>query len=335
LYAGHVHDDAHAARMRSACDAWRILPDDDDAAAAMIAADGLDILVDLAGHSPGHRLPVFARKPAPVQATWLDYFDTTGVSEIDYLLTDRVHTPEADAGFVSERIVWLPNCRFAYAPVAAPEPSPPPQDRNGYVTFGSFNRHAKATDGVAALWKSVLDAVPGSRLALRASAYRGGGTVAFVRERWARAGLPIDRIDFLPYAPLADAMHSYRDIDVALDTFPYGGGVTTCDALAAGVPVVTLAGDAMVARQGAALLRAAGQPQWIAQTPADYVRLAAAVAGDARRADVRRDLALGLPASPLGRIAAFAAALERALRAMVEAGPRNGEETRAPLVIEP
>ena len=206
----------------------------------MIAADGLDLLVDLAGHTPGHRLPVLARKPAPVQATWLDYFDTTGVPEIDYMLTDAVHTPASDIGNFSERIVWLPHCRFAYRPALRSASSQAPRRAKGWVTFGSFNRHAKITDHVVAVWKSVLEAVPDSRLELRASAYRGSGTVAWVRERWARSGLPVDRVDFRPYLPLEEALHAYGEIDVALDTFPYNGGVTTCDALWNGVPVITL-----------------------------------------------------------------------------------------------
>ena len=244
--------------MRRAVDAWRDLPADDDAAAATIAADGLDLLVDLAGHAPGHRLAVLARQPAPVQATWLDYFDTTGVAEIDYVLTDPVHTPAYE-----DRAFSRAHRLVAALPLRLPPDRQRRSDRravarSGHVTFGSFNRHAKITDEVLAVWKSVLDAVPGSRLQLRASAYRGAGTVACLREGWAAKGLPVDRIDFRPFVPLADAMAAYRDIDVALDTFPYNGGVTTCDALSMGVPVIALAGDRMIARQSAALLARRG-----------------------------------------------------------------------------
>jgi predicted O-linked N-acetylglucosamine transferase (SPINDLY family) len=323
LYSAFRHDDPAARRMRAACTDWRDLPPDDDAAAAaMIAADGLDLLVDLAGHSPGNRLPVLARKPAWVQATWLDWFDTTGVAAIDYLLTDAVHTPRADAARFRERVVWLPHCRFAYAPVVAPELTPAPRRRNGFVTFGSFNRHAKVSDAVLSLWRSVLDAVPDSRLELRASAYRGQGTVAWLRERWARAGLPVDRITFRPYVPVAEAMRAYGAVDIALDTFPYNGGVTTCDALAQGVPVIALAGDRMIARQSAALLDAAGHPEWVAATPDDYVRLAVELAQAPDYNERRGELFAALPATALCRIPAFTSALESAYRLLIETGPR-------------
>jgi len=159
---------------------------------------------------------------------------------------------------------------------------------------------------------------------LRASAYRGPGTVAWIRERWARAGVPVDRVDFLPYAPLAEALNAYRTIDVALDTFPYNGGVTTCDALAAGVPVVALAGERMIARQSAALLHAAMHPEWIAATPADYVRIAVDLARDPARAARREDVARGVARSPLCLVPAFVAGLERAYRTMIDLGARAG-----------
>jgi predicted O-linked N-acetylglucosamine transferase (SPINDLY family) len=325
LYSAHAHDDDIAYRMRAAADAWRDLPDDDDAAAAAIAADELDLLVDLAGHAPGHRLAVLARRPAPVQATWLDYFDTTGVPEIDYVLTDPVHTPAAESRYFRERIVWLPHCRFVYRPVVASALTAAPSRASGCVTFGSFNRHAKITDEVLAVWKSVLDAVPGSRLQLRASAYRGAGTVAWLRDRWAAAGLPVDRIDFRPFVPLAEAIAAYRDVDVALDTFPYNGGVTTCDALSMGVPVIALEGDRMIARQSSALLRAAGRAEWVAATPDEYVACAARVARSVAAGETREALFRAFPGTPLCRAPEFVVGLERAYRVMIEAGPRGGD----------
>ena len=333
LYSAHPHSDDVATRMRAACDAWRDLPADDDAAAATIAADGLDLLVDLAGHAPGHRLPVLARKPAPVIATWLDYGDTTGVDAVDYLLSDAIHTPAADVAFFSERIVWLPRCRFVYAPIVPRDPAARVRAGDA-VKFGSLNRHAKITPAVLATWTQVLQAVPGSRLELRASAYRGAGTVAWIRERWARAGVPVERVDFLPYAPLVEALNAYRTIDVALDTFPYNGGVTTCDALAAGVPVIALAGERMIARQSAALLHAAMHPEWIAATPADYVRIAVDVARDPARVAQREEFARGVSRSPLCLVPAFVAGLERAYRAMIDLGPRAGGSPASPLEID-
>ena len=333
LYSAFAQDDDVTARMRGAADAWRDLPADDDAAAAMIAADGLDLLVDLAGHSPRHRLAVLARKPAPVQATWLDYFDTSGVPEIDYVLTDAIHTPAAERVHFRERIVWLPESRFVYRPAVAPTLTDAPSRRSGRVTFGSFNRHAKITDAVLRTWKAVLEAVPRSRLSLRASAYRGPGTVAWLRERWRAAGLPVDRIDFLPFVPQEDAIASYREVDVALDTFPYNGGVTTCDALSMGVPVIALAGDRMIARQSAALLHAAGRDEWVTATPDEYVARAVDVARRVAAGEIRAELFHAFPGTALCRAPQFVAALERAYALMIATGPRAGEAL-APIAID-
>jgi predicted O-linked N-acetylglucosamine transferase (SPINDLY family) len=319
--------------MRRAAAAWRDLPADDEAAAATIAADELDLLIDLAGHAPGHRLAVLARKPAPVQATWLDSFETTGVPAIDYFVSDAVHTPDAEAVHFSERLVRLPRCRFAYRSFVATPCTTAPSGTRGFVTFGSFNRHAKITPSVLALWRAVLDAMPESRLLLRASAYRGAGTVEWLRRNWADAGMPVERIDFHPYVPLAEAIAAYRGVDVALDPFPYNGGVTTCDALSMGVPVIALEGDRMIARQSAALLRAAGNAEWIAGSERDYVALAARVAEQVRRGEIRAALHAEFAQSALCDVTAFTAALERAWIALVEQGPRDGHPVEPPLEI--
>lgn len=316
---------AAAEDVRSRVDRWVDLPADDGEAAAAIAGDDLDLLVDLAGHAPGNRLPMLARRPTRVQATWLDWFDTTGTRAIDWLISDAVHTPvESCAGF-TERLVLLPGVRFVYRPAAAIVPSRAPVERNGYVTFGSFNRHAKLTDDVVRTWSQVLAAVPGSRLHLRASAYSAPSTVAFVRERWARLGMPVERIDFAPYVPLPELHAAYAEIDVALDPFPFAGGVTTCDALAHGVPVVTLAGDRMVARQGAALLTAAGRPQWIAPDRHAYVAIAASLAASATLPHLRERLAHDVVRSPLMDAAGFTRALEHAYESMLAADPASRE----------
>jgi predicted O-linked N-acetylglucosamine transferase (SPINDLY family) len=203
LYSAFRHDDAVAARMRSLGEAWRELAADDDEAAAQIASDRLDLLIDLAGHTPGGRLPVLARRPAPVQATWLDYADTTGVPQVDYLLSDAIHTPVEDAAYFTERLVLLTPCRFVYAPSPGAYGAPAAADGGARTTFGCFNRHAKISDETVRLWAALLERLPVSRLVLRASAYGGAGTVAHVREHWARLGLPLDRVELRPYVPLA------------------------------------------------------------------------------------------------------------------------------------
>ncbi len=329
-YAAHPAQGESAARMQQAVDHWRDLPSDDAVAARMIAEDAPDLLVDLAGHAPGNRMPLLARRPARVQATWLDWFDTTGVAAIDYLIGDATHTPPVDAGWFRERLVLLPGARFAYRPPVAIATTPAPARARGQLTFGSFNRHAKLTDEVIDLWAALLGAVPHARLELRASAYRAPSTVALVRRRWAARDVPIERIDFEPFVSL-DAMHAaYAGIDIALDPFPFNGGVTTCDALAHGVPVVTLEGERMIARQGAALLRAAGRSEWIATSRDDYVRIAVGLADSARIDEVRELLVHEFARSPLCDVDGFTRTLERAFVAMIESGPGPGP----PLVVE-
>ncbi|HVE50760.1 MAG TPA: tetratricopeptide repeat protein [Casimicrobiaceae bacterium] len=322
-YAAHPVSGLTAERICNAVDLWRHLPADDEKAAALIASDDCDLLIDLAGHSPGNRLPLLARKPARVIACWLDWFDTTGVDAIDYLIGDAVHTPIAHADRFTERLALTPRCRFVYrAPVLIHE-SPSPAARKGYVTFASFNRHAKITDEVADLWRDILRAIPNARLSLRASAYRSRSSVQWIRERWTARGMPIERVDFAPFVGL-DALHSaYDDVDVALDPFPFNGGVTTCDALAHGVPVVTLEGDAMVARQGAALLTACGRDEWIAKTPADYASIAIKLATTAAP-DERRRIQQSFARSPLTNVATFTRELEALFETMIVTGPGAG-----------
>jgi predicted O-linked N-acetylglucosamine transferase (SPINDLY family) len=333
LYSAHEHRDPIAARMRAACDRWRDLPDDDVQAAQAIAADDIDVLVDLAGHTPGHRLPVLARRPARVQATWLDYFETTGMRAIDCMLSDAIHTPGEEAAHFAERLVLLPGCRFVYAPVVAPVRSPPPSLKNGVVTFGSFNRHAKITDATLALWKAVLDQMPTSRLQLRASAYRGRGTIEWLQQHWAERGLPVERIDFRPYVPIEQAIAAYAELDVALDTSPFNGGVTTCDALSMGVPVVALHGDRMIARQSAALLTAAGCSQWIAASPSDYVRTAIELARSPNLAAIRDELFETFPQTALCDVPRFVATLERTYERLAEIGPHDGDVALPPIDV--
>ena len=328
--AAHPAQGPVAERVRRAVDRWIDLPRDDAQAYAAIADADPDLLVDLAGHAPGNRLPLLARRPARLQAAWLDAFDPSGVPAIDFLLSDAVHTSPAQAPEYGERLVLLPHARFCYRPPLALDATPPPARSRGFVTFGSFNRHAKHTDDVARTWGRVLAAVPGARLSLRSAAYRAASTVAFVRERWRALGVPVERIDFAPFVAL-DAMHAaYGAIDVALDPFPFTGGVTTCDALAHGVPVVSLEGCTMIGRQGAALLRAAGEDATIATTRDAYVAIAAGLAARAADAQARRERASRVAASPLCDVAGFTRALERAFVRMVAAGPGGGP----PLAID-
>ena len=327
LFAYASHPVPEAAAIRTAVDAWRDLPRDDELATQRIAADECDLLVDLAGHAPGNRLPLLARKPAARQATWLDYFDTTGVPAIDFLIGDAWHTPVAHAGRYRERLVLMPEARFAYRPPAAVTPPPSRQGGRG-VAFGSFNRLAKIGDDVVGTWTAILRAMPDATLTLRASAFRSPQTIAHVRERWRALGLPVERVSFVPFVSITDLHASYAGIDIALDTFPFNGGVTTCDALAHGIPVVTLAGERMVSRQGLALLNAARRPNWVAGSRDDYVAIAVSLARNIGADDPRRGLQASIRNAPLFDVDGFAHALERAYVAMIGANPG-----RAPIVV--
>jgi protein O-GlcNAc transferase len=327
-YATYAADGETARRIRASVDAWRVLPANDDEAQRIVEADSIDVLVDLCGHAPGNRLPLLSRRLAVRQATWLDYFDTTGMAAMDFLIGDAVHSPASHAGRFVERLVLLPHARFAYRPPAA-FAARARSDRAGPVVFGSFNRHAKITDVVIDTWAAILDAVPGSRLVLRAAAYRSPSTVAWIRERWRARGIDVTRIAFDPFAGLAELHAAYDAIDLALDPFPFNGGVTTCDALAQGLPVITLEGDRMISRQGSALLGAAGRSRWIARSRDEYIALAVALSHRRTLEAERAALVAEFARSPLCDIAGFTATLERAYAAMLD----DTSLSRAPMPV--
>ncbi|MBL9208848.1 MAG: hypothetical protein JNL92_00170, partial [Opitutaceae bacterium] len=279
-----------------------------------------DILVDLAGHTGmTSRLPLLARRLAPVQVTYLGYPDTTGLPAMDYRFTDGIVDPEGDAeGRASERLVRFAPTAWTYQPPPdAPEPAGLPYATRGYVTFGCFNSPSKITDGMLARWGLLLAAVPGARLRLKGQGMGEAGPRARYAERFGRAGLPADRVDLIERTPdTRSHLAHYREVDIALDTFPYHGTTTTCEALWMGVPVVSLAGDRHASRVGVSLLNAIGRPQWVASTPEDYLRIARELAGDpVALADEARTLRERVRQSPLGDHAGqsrrFAAALRQ------------------------
>ncbi|MCX6951156.1 MAG: hypothetical protein NTV51_03080, partial [Verrucomicrobia bacterium] len=242
-----------------------------------------------------------------------------GLPAMDYRFTDAVADPvgEADA-FATEKLVRFAPTAWSYAPLAgAPEPAPPPCLARGHVTFGCFNNLAKLTDRVLVLWGRVLQAVPGARLRLKGRGLGEPAMRARYFERFGRLGLPTDRVDLLERTAGTEAhLAMYQDVDIALDTFPYHGTTTTCEALWMGVPVVSLVGDRHMSRVGASLLTAVGRAEWLAQNADDYVRIATGLAGDpARLAAERSGLRAALAASPLldhaGQAARFGAALRQ------------------------
>ena len=316
LYSETRRPDAVTARFKSLADGWRDTAGlDDDALAAQIRVDGIDILIDLAGHSAFNRLPAFARTPAPVQVTWLGYPGTTGLAAMDYRLVDPVSDPEdsADAQ-ASEALVRLRDGFLCYRPPPTPEPGREP----GPLTFGSFNNLNKLSQPVLTLWAKLLHRRPEARLLLKSRQLADPAVARTLRSAFASRGIAGERLDLLGWTAGPEAhLETYRRLDIALDPFPYNGTTTTCEALGMGVPVVTLAGDRHAARMGASLLSRLGLDELIAADEADYLEIAAALAADPdRRARLGTELRPRMAASPLGDATALARRLESAYRTM-------------------
>ncbi len=318
-YSNGVHGGRVAEALRRASDRWRSLVGlPDEAAAAMIAADGIDILVDLSGHTAGNRLPLFARRPAPLQASWLGYWGTTGLSAMDVILSDAATIlPGEEAGY-SERVVRLPGSRFCFAPIDdAPLFATPPCTRGRPPTFGSFNNLAKLGPEVVRLWAALLHAAPGSRLLLKWKSLIDDGMHRNLTTRFAGHGIGAERLVLRGESAHPAMLEEYGDVDVALDPFPFSGGLTSCDALWMGVPVVTLPGWAPQSRQTAGFLHAIGTTGWVARTPEEYVSIALSLLSDPRELGrIRQSLRGRMAASPLCDGRAFARGLEAAYRTM-------------------
>lgn len=249
--------------------------------ARRIDDDRIDVLVDLSGHTSNNRMGLFASRAAPVQISYLGYPGSTGVPNIDGLIGDEVVTPPEDDALCSERVARLPGTVFCYAPE---EDYPlPPFDAamaKRPLTFGSFNNAPKLTPRTLALWARVLQAVPGSRLLLKAPSFGDAGAVAFFRERLVALGIDADRLEFRGPVGLPAMMAEYADVDIALDPVPYNGGTTSLQAMWMGVPVLTLHGQHFVSRMGASFMQAAGLPEWVAHDEDTYVAIAQRMTSD-------------------------------------------------------
>jgi predicted O-linked N-acetylglucosamine transferase (SPINDLY family) len=334
-------------RLQGFADQWRnILDLSDEQAAELIGNDKIDILVDLAMHTAGNRLLVFARKPAPVQVTYLAYCSTTGLDAIDYRITDRFFDPPgtsvvekgrghastpgsgaaplkaatADTGRMpvppnySEKSVWLPRTYWCYEQVTALETGPLPALAAGHVTFGCLNNFAKVSASALGVWARVLRDTPGSRLVLHAPQ---GSTRQRVLDVLKGAGVAADRVTFTDRVAGQDYFQLYQSIDIGLDPFPFAGGTTTCDAVWMGIPVVTLAGKTAVGRAGASILSNLGLAGLIARSEEQYARLALELAKDLRRlSSLRAGLREKMLKSPLMDGPALARDLEEAFRQM-------------------
>ncbi len=312
-YADVARPDEITARLRSLAGVWRnITGFTDEQVSRLVRQDRIDILVNLTMHMAGNRLLVFARKPAPVQVSWLAYPGTTGLSTVDYRLTDPyIDPPGLHDQYYSEESIRLPDAFWCYDPLAGePAKSALPAVDNGFITFGCLNNFCKVNDSVLKLWAQVLKAVESSRLLLLAP-------VGSVRPRtWdllEREGVQRDRVTFVARQPRPRYLELYHRIDIGLDTFPYNGHTTSLDAFWMGVPVVTFVGTTPVARAGLSLLTNLGLPELVAETPDQFVSIAAALAGDVPRlCELRATLRQRLQASPLMDAPRFARMVEAA-----------------------
>jgi predicted O-linked N-acetylglucosamine transferase (SPINDLY family) len=315
-YSDTAEEDDLSPHLRKSADKWRrTIELSDDKLAELIRKDGIDILVDLVGHMKGNRLRVFARKPAPIQVTAWGEPTGTGLKAMDYLLGDPVLIPMSERPLLAEQVADLPNFLGFWTPETLPDAGRLPALERGHVTFGSFNRFAKIIDPVLRLWSAVLRAVPHSRLILkdRLPEYRRSGAMAVLAEE----GISADRVTFLDQTGRAAHFAAYGDIDIALDPFPHGGGMTTLEALWMGVPVVTAPGRTMSSRIAAATLTAAGLTDFIATDHRHYVQLAADKAGDlACLAQLRASLRDRLARRELGDPVRYARAVECQYRSM-------------------
>lgn len=273
-------------RLRQHCHAWTPIYDlSDSVAAQRIHGDQIDILMDLSGLTANHRLGVFAHKPAPMQVSWLGYFATTGLPEMDYILADKHSIGAAQEHYFTEKVLHMPRTRLCYGAthlkkVNAVSPLPALKPKATHLTLGCFQNISKITDKVLDTWARILQAIPHAHLRLQCKQFASSIIQTEFHNRCTKHGLEPSRLSLRAPKGLTSYMNSYAEVDFLLDTFPFPGGTTTCEALWMGVPTLTLCGDRMISRQGASLMHAAGLDDWIAHDLTEYERKAIAFANN-------------------------------------------------------
>ena len=321
-YSNGMVEDVHTAMLRPMFAEWNKvswMPDGE--LATKIHADRIDILVDLSGHTAGNRLAVFAWRPAPVQVTWLGYWATTGVAEIDYILVDDVSVHKDEVQFYSEKPCFLPDTRLCFAPPVTLNPiliTDSPALRTGYITFGSYQNLSKMTHETLAVWSTILAQLPLARLRLQSRPLGFPEAVADIKKRLTLANIDVHRVDFFGGSSREEYLMSYAEVDVVLDTFPYPGGTTTAEALWVGVPTITLAGNTLLSRQGESMLRCLGLGDWVAHNEQEYIQIAFdKVSNLLALNDTRAGLRAKALASPLFDGVRFARGLTAVFRGIV------------------
>lgn len=290
--------------------------------ADLVRTQQIDVLFDLSGHTGDARLPVFARRPAVVQVTWLGYFASTGLTTMDYILADAVSVPEDSNEWFSEKVVRLPETRLCMTIPRTFRPIPVTQApciTKGYITYGSFQQSTKINGQVLRVWAAILESVPQSRLRLQNKAFDSASITGKIRADMEQAGIDLSRVDLVGATGWEEYLESHREIDILLDTFPYPGGTTTAFALWMGVPTITLSGTTMLSLQGASMLKCVGLTDWIAKNETEYITLATRFTSDAHAIDaLRQQLRTISENSPLFDCKRFAKNLESAIRFMYQ-----------------
>lgn len=318
-YSTQTRPDEFTQRLKTGFSAWNDISHlSDEVAAQKIHADGIHILIDLNGHTAENRLPLFAWRSAPIQVSWLGYFATTGVPGIDYLLCDRASMPELHHEQYTETIHFLPETRLCFTPpddLRSLVVSPLPASQANNITFGCFQNLAKLNDSVLLVWGKILTTLPNSKLRLQSRQMGEQQLREALLSRMIRAGIDVSRVTLCGPQSRELYLMAYAEVDILLDTFPYPGGTTTCEALWMGVPTVTLSGESMLARQGASILKCAGLSDWVAESVDDYVKIAHSHATDlSKLALLRSNLREQVFASPLFDSIRFTRGLETVLR---------------------
>ncbi|MBI4967423.1 MAG: tetratricopeptide repeat protein [Rhodospirillales bacterium] len=317
LYSNTLQADGFTERFRTLADSWtNIRPLDDAQAAARIQADAIDILIDLNGHSAGNRLGLFALRPAPIQITFMDYVGTTGLAAMDFLLHDAIQAPPAEDHRFTERVLRFPGDTLCFEPPAyAPNVAPPPFLGNGHLTFGAFNALAKMSDKTVALWSRILAQAPRTRMVLAAPSLKYKAAQERYRSLFVGHGIDADRLTLLGETDHANQLARHRLIDVMLDTTPYSGGLSTCESLWMGVPVITHLGDRIASRHAASHQIHCGLAEFVGESEQAYIDCALEfIADPSRLASLRATLRDRVAASPLIDNARYASEFFQILR---------------------
>lgn len=293
--------DSLTARIERAAAEWRETAGvSDQQLARQVSNDQVDILIDLAGHTNGNRLKLFADRAASIQASWMGYVGTTGLPAMDFLIADRYHVRDGEEQNYTEKVARLPNGYVCYSPPRSPEVSQLPAIKNGHVTFGAFHNPAKVSEPTMIRWASILGAVRNSRLLFKYWGYDSRAVKERIRTRFAMQGISPDRLSFVGATPLAAHLRAFAEIDLMLDPLPYSGGLTTCESLWMGVPVITMPGSTFAGRHATSHLYNAGLQQLVADNDEHYVSLVSEWANDIERlAELRSELRNAIAESPL------------------------------------